>query len=599
MRKTTLFNVNRLANVSRLARLSALAVALSAVPALADDVVFKGVLLVSRDITKPQVATKTAPAQAEKISSCLKSTTALPVVLPALADAAAVARYREQLKAEGVVAVESSLLALDRKAIASDVAPLLGQAIDNARVDQLKAIVLSALNKEGAMLADIYLPPQRSDDGYVVIVVSPAKVGKIVTNGQKYFDGQQIACEIRTQPGSQVNLKQLTEDLVWLNRTPWRVTDVSYAPGENVGEADITLTTTDRKPFRPYVSMDNTGTRLTGMGRYKVGVSWGNPFGLFDHRLDYSYTRSNVDGAVDIHALSYSMPVWDRTNLSFNFSRAEAKSQFNQDFSAKGTNTYASVGFNRVLPKMSVFPNLVHEGTLGFDYKHAETNLLFGQQTLNDYSSSPEVMQFYADYSAGVSDNAKKVNSYTHLGISPGLGFGNNTDKEFSAMRAGSKNTYWYVKETLDGNIKLPKNWGLRGVANMQYTPDVLPYSERLVLTGVNAVRGYHEDTLYADSGLALNLELQAPNIDLKLAGKDAQLQFFAFKDWGKGYSKSVDLNSDLKSNSKENVVSSLGIGARFSLSPFVQFNSAIAWADRENGRNEDYLAHLALVVGY
>ena len=584
---------------SQFARLSALVLALSSASVLADEVMFKGVLVVSRDITKPQASPSAKSAQAEKISACKKSTTALPVALPALPDAAAVANYREQLKAEGVVALEPSLGSLSRGAIAADVQPLLGQAINSKSIDALKAAVLAALNKEGAMLADIYLPQQRSEDGYVVVVVSPAKVGKIITSGQQYFDGQQIACEIRNQPGAQVNLKQLTEDLIWLNRTPWRVTDVSYGPGENVGEADITLTTTDRRSFRPYVSMDNTGTRLTGMGRYKVGMSWGNPFGLFDHRLDYSYTRSNLDGAVDIHALSYSMPVFDRTNLTMSFSRAEAKSQFNQDFSAKGTNTYASVALNRVLPKVSAFPSLVHEGTLGFDYKHVETNLLFGQQTLDAYSRSPEVMQFYADYSAGVSDNAKKVNAYTHLGISPGLGFGNNSDKEFGAMRAGSKNTYWFVKETLDGNIKLPKNWGLRGVANVQYTPDVLPYSERVALTGANAVRGYHEDTLYADSGVMLNLELQAPPMNFKVASKDAQLQLFAFKDWGKGYSKSVDLNNDLKSNSKENVVSSVGVGARFSLSPFVQFNSSIAWADRENGRNDDYMAHMALVIGY
>jgi len=585
--------------LSRLARLSALVLALSSVSALADDVMFKGVLVVSRDITKPQISPMAKSAQTENISACKQSTTALRVALPALPDAAAVANYREQLKAEGAVALEPSLASLNRKAMLADVQPLIGQAIDSKSIDALKAVVLAALNKEGAMLADIYLPSQRSDDGYVVVVVSPAKVGKIVTNGQQYFDGQKIACEIRNQPGAQINLKQLTEDLVWLNRTPWRVTDVSYGPGENVGEADITLTTTDRRPFRPYISMDNTGTRLTGMGRYKVGMSWGNPFGLFDHRLDYSYTRSSYDNAVEIHALGYSMPVFDRTNLTMSFSRAEANTQFNQDFSAKGTNTYASLALNRVLPKVSAFPNLVHEGTLGFDYKHVETNLLFGQQTLDTYSRSPEVMQFYADYSAGVSDNTKKINSYTHLGMSPGFGFGNNTDEEFSAMRAGSKNTYWYVKQTLDGNIKLPKNWGLRGVANLQYTPDVLPYSERMALTGANAVRGYYEDTLFADSAVMLNLELQAPSINLKLANKDAQLQLFAFKDWGKGYSKSVDLNNDLKSNSKENVVSSVGVGARFSLSPFVQFNSSIAWADRENGRDKDTMAHLALVVGY
>ena len=155
------------------------------------------------------------------------------------------------------------------------------------------------------------------------------------------------------------------------------------------------------------------------------------------------------------------------------------------------------------------------------------------------------------------------------------------------------------MKETLDGNIKLPKNWGLRGVARMQYAHDLLPYSERMGLTGATGVRGYHEETLYADSGVVLNLELQAPVINFKLASQETQLQVFAFKDWGKGYSKSVDVNNDLKTNSKENVVSSIGLGARFTLSQYVQFNSAIAWADRENGRDDNYMAHLALVIGY
>ena len=119
------------------------------------------------------------------------------------------------------------------------------------------------------------------------------------------------------------------------------------------------------------------------------------------------------------------------------------------------------------------------------------------------------------------------------------------------------------------------------------------------IITGANAVRGYYEETLYADSGLALNLELQAPTMNMKLAGKDAQLQVFAFKDWGKGYSKSVDLNNDLQTNQKHNVVSSLGLGARFTLSPFVQLNTTLAWADRENGRDGSYMAHAGLVVGY
>lgn len=576
--------------------------AMLSLPALAEDAVLKGLLITSRDITKPQLMPKLAVMDEqevdEKILACEKSTTVTPSDLPALSDDVEVANYREQLKAEGAVAIEPSLANLSRLSISNDLKPLLGQPINAEQISQLKNIVLSALNKEGAMLADIYVPPQRTADGYVVLVVAPAKVGKIVTNGQKYFDAARLACEVRTQPGAQVNLKTLGEDLVWLNRTPWRVTDVSYGPGENVGEADITLTTTDRRPFRPYVSFDNSGTRLTGMGRNKLGVSWGNPFGLFDHRLDYSYTTSSQKGAIEAHNLAYSMPI-GRNTVSFAVSLTDIDVDFNQDFSSKGTNTSAALLVNRVLPKISRWPTFVHEGTLGLEYKRIENNLLFGQTRLREYSHAPEIIQVVADYSAGMTDFLGKTNAYTHLGISPGFGWGNNTNAEIGVMRPGAQSHYWYLKQTVDRSFKLPKDWGLRGLVNAQYTNHVLPYSERMQVTGTNAVRGYFEDTLFADSAVVMNLELQAPTINMKWSNKEAQLQIFAFKDWGKGYSKSLDINNDLQTLDKQNIVSSAGLGARFSFSPFVQLNTTLAWADRDNGRDGSYMAHAGLVVGY
>ena len=574
----------------------ALALALSSASALAQDATLSGLLLVSRDITKPQAAL-TVPAQKESV--CQNASASQPVELTPLPDEAAVASYREKLMAEGSLAIEPSLATLDKKAIQNGITPMLGEALDNERIDKIRALVLAALNKEGAMLADIYFPPQRTADGYVVVVVSPAKVGKIVATGQQYFDADHIACELRSQPSTQVNLKHLSEDLLWLNRTPWRVTDMSYAPGENPGEADITLATTDRKPFRPYVSLDNTGTRTTGLGRYKVGVSYGNPFGFFDHRVDYSYTRSNFDGALDSHGLSYSMPVFGRNTLTMSAGYTSVDVLVDSGrYRAKSSSKSLSASLNRALPALRNVPNFVHEGTLGVDYKQSGSNVLFGGAEV--YASKPEILNLYVDYSAGLSDTLGKTNSYTHLVISPGFGFGNNTTAEFDTVRTGAKNHYWYVKETIDRSFKLPRNWGLRGVLNAQYAPEILLYSERMALTGANAVRGYYEDSLYADSGLMLNLELQAPAKTFKIGDKQAQLQGFAFYDVGRGFNHTADVNNDLSSKQKNNTVSSLGFGARFSLSPYVQLNGTLGWAQQGlNNRSDDVMGNVSLVLGY
>lgn len=562
----------------------------------AADTSFKGLLVTSRDINKPQPAFTNQVTQ----ESCHQSVKRKPLSLPALADAAEIKAYREQLKAEGFVAIEPSLAGLNRKALEKGLADLQGKALDKSVIDRAREEVLKALNAEGTMLADIYLPPQQTEDGYLVLVVAPAKLGKIVTTGQKYFDGDKLACEIRLQPGEQVSLQTVTEDLQWLNRTPWRVVDTSYSPGENPGEADLILSTTDRRPFRPYVSFDNNGTRSTGLGRNKVGVSWGNAFGLFDHRLDYSYTESNYGSYLNSHALSYTLPVFNRTNLSFNLSKTKIDVPIDV-FRSKGNNTSASVSLNRVLPSIAKFPALIHEGTLGFEYKRIESNLLFGDVDLSELRNSPDIMQFYVDYSAGLSDSYGKTNSYTHLVLSPGFDTKHNTNEYFDKMRKGATNDYWYIKQTLDRTFNLPKNWRVRGLLNAQYSTERLLWSERMALSGVNAVRGYYEDSYFADRGVVMNLELTAPNININLAGKETQLQMYLFRDWGKGYNIDDQAIRDLNGHeSKTHIVSSYGFGARYSFSPYVQLNGVLGFADRGmRERGDGYLGNISLVLGF
>ena len=581
-------------------KILAVAIGLSVLPASAAEQNFQGLLVVSRDINKPQPAVSN---EVRNDQSCRQSIKQPLVNLPALADEAAIQAYREQLKTQGWLVLEPSLMRLNRKTIVRDLEPLKGKPIDQKTMEAARASVLNALNDEGSLLADIFVPPQRTDDGYLVLVVAPAKLGKVVTTGQKYFDGERLACEIRLQDGEQINLQTVTQDLQWLNRTPWRVVDTSYAPGENPGEADLILSTTDRKPLRPYISVDNYGTRLTGMGRNKVGISWGNAFGLFDHRLDYSYTESNYGKFLNSHALSYTMPVFKRTNLGFNVSRSEIDVPVeNGIFRSQGRNTTAAVSLNRVLPTMAKLPNLLHEGTVGFEYKRIENNVLFGGLNLDELNNSPDIMQFYVDYSAGLSDAYGKTNSYTHLVLSPGFDTKHNTNYYFNKMREGASNDYWYVKQTLDRTFNLPKNWKLRGLMNAQYASEKLMWSERLGLGGVSGVRGYYEDSYFADRGVVINLELSAPPVTMNLAGKDAQLQMYVFRDWGKGFNIDDQLVRDLnpRTADRNHVISSYGFGARFSLSPYVQFNGSLGFADRGlHERGDGYLGNVALVLGF
>jgi hypothetical protein len=74
--------------------------------AIAADVTFKGLLVTSRDINKPQPAYSNA-LKDEK--TCHQSIKRSVVSLPALADEEAIKAYREQLKSGGFVVIEPSL----------------------------------------------------------------------------------------------------------------------------------------------------------------------------------------------------------------------------------------------------------------------------------------------------------------------------------------------------------------------------------------------------------------------------------------------------------------------------------------------------------
>jgi hemolysin activation/secretion protein len=564
----------------------------------ADTPSFNGLIIAQRDITRPQKAV--TPASSLDNPACDNEPIhdSLDQPLPALSDDSAIQAYRSQLKAEGIISLEPTLANLNSEQLKTSIQSLIGQPIDQNTINAVRTKLLDAVNAENTMLADIYFPPQKSQDGYIVAVVAPARVGKINTINQKFYDGDRLACEIRNRPGTRVNLQSITEDMQWLNRTPWRISDSSFSPGENPGEADITLSTQDRMPFRPYFSMDNSGTRYTGLDRFRYGFSWGNAFGQFDHRLDYSYTMSDISNAISGHNFSYSLPVYARTSLSFAFSTSNTQAVIsNGDFLSTGQNTIATLSVNHILPASSWLPGLLQEISGGLEYKHIGNNLTYGETLLSN--TAPEIGQLFADYSMGLSDSLGKTNAYTHFVVSPGFGFGNNTDQQFQATRAGASNSYWYWRQTVDRIINLPEEWSLRGLMTFQYTTDQLLYSERMGLTGMYAVRGYYSNSLFGDRGLMFNVELNTPTYKPSILGKTGQLQGYIFTDWGRAFNETAEYVSDLGYTSRQHEVASTGFGGRFVVSPYLQFNGSLGFALQGMQQHpEPFLGNFSVVVG-
>ena len=337
----------------------------------------------------------------------------------------------------------------------------IGQPIDTALTAAVVQEIVAALEHDGRYLADVYLPEQRVTDGILVVVVSPALLGQVIAKGQKFNDARDLACRVRLLAGEPVDLQVLADDLGQLNSSSsWRTTAMpEFQPGVVPGTTELVLNTTDQRPLRLFFGSDNTGTRSTGEGRYRVGVNVGNVFCLFNHQFDYTLTTASEYRRLSDHAFAYQMPLEGRQRLTarLEFTRTDVSLE-HDTFRSRGDNQIASLEWTipqLVVPKpLDWGSDMASEVSQGVEYKRIGSSLAFGQVPLSDVA--PKVMQGYVAWRGAWQDALGPDQVYTRLTYSPGRFDHGNDDATFNAARPGAEANYWRLNVSVDKQIDLP-----------------------------------------------------------------------------------------------------------------------------------------------
>lgn len=524
----------------------------------------------ARDVCRP------LPAQATDASQ------ATPVPL----DAAALRLRLAQVPASAadIEHIASGLPAmLPGEAISERLASYVGRPIDAALTAAIVSDVVAAIQKDARYLADVYFPAQNSSDAILTLVVRPAVLGKVTAKGQQFHEARDIECRVRAAAGQPVDLKVLAGDLAQLNsQSSWRYTDApEFTPGAQPGTTDLTLNTRDEKPLRYFFGADNTGTRSTGLGRYRAGVNIGNFLGNFDHQLDYTLVSASGYNRYADHGLVYQMPLEDRQRLTarLNVSQSDVTLQ-NGLFRAQGDNQIASLEWTRPqlepIEALNWGNNMASTTSLGVEYKRIGNSLAFNQVVLS--SRVPEVLQVFGSWRAawqgslaslGSGDQPAQTSSqlYTRLTLSPGGLLGSSNNETFDAVRPGAKATYWRANAAYNGQLQLPSQWSLGLNVNAQAANKPLISSERTTLSGWGGVRGYYSDTLSADAGITGALELLSPRMPLDIAGQTGTWHALAFVDAGRSWNATPEFNADLNRTGRTFSLASHGVGLRYETS--------------------------------
>jgi len=442
----------------------------------------------------------------------------------------------------------------------------LGQPFTEELVQQLSQETMSWYFKRNRPVVFIQPLVANFSTGTLEILVIEAVLGEKSGEGARWFSNQQLASQIRIQPGQHIDRRKLVNDLTWINENPFLRSDAIFAPGTVPGTTNIILETQDRFPLRVYAGIENTGSEQTGAWRWLAGANWGNAFYL-GHQFNYQFSAAFEDiSSQPVHAFSYIVPLPWRHKLAVYYTLAFSNIDIAgdlgvDDFSFEGYSSQLSPRYT--IPIGNLAGSVLQEVVLGMDWKLSDLGFLQGDIEIP--TNETAVWQFMAGYNIGVTDSFGRTTFGFEVFWSPG-GIGpRNTDEEFQLVDPRLTANYLYSLLRLGRTTRLPWDFSLITQASGQVASGALLSSEQLAIGGYGTVRGYQERVLFGDQGVVINAELRTPPISpMGLFGIERisdELQFLAFWDFGL-----VSSRDPLPGEEDVYYITSVGVGVRYAI---------------------------------
>lgn len=425
----------------------------------------------------------------------------------------------------------------------------------------------------------VYIQPLKVDyvNGVVEFLVLESRLSHFSAQGARWFDNDELLSAVRLEPGQPLRRDLLLNDLAWLNRNPFRHSEVVLSPGVDAGTTDLEVQTRDRFPLRGFVNVDNTGSEQTGEWRWTAGLNWGKAFGL-DHQLNYQYSAPFQDlRKQQVHAGSYIVPLPWRHQValygSLAYTDLDLQINSTQRVNFDGEQTQLSLRYQ--IPLGNLYGQFTHEIQFGIDWKTTDTGYLFGGQQIPANKTS--VWQGMVGYNATLRDSLGATSASVELYGSPG-GIGSSNSR--SAYRQVNPNLhpdYLYGMLRLNRITRLPGDFSLVGQFSAQLSSGTLPGSEQLSIGGFGSVRGYSERVLFGDQGIVVNLELRSPGFSLgsRLFSDSFQdqMQLLAFLDYGW-----IDVRSGSGMPGMNEDLASVGVGVRYSIDTHLNLRADVGF---------------------
>ncbi|SNZ20466.1 ShlB/FhaC/HecB family hemolysin secretion/activation protein [Cohaesibacter gelatinilyticus] len=402
----------------------------------------------------------------------------------------------------------------------------------------------------GYITTRAYLPEQDISDGSLEIVIIPGQIEGFVYAGGKQAD-RRIKAAFPTKRGKLLNLRDLEQGLENINAPRSAKGKFQLIPGEKPGGSFVEVNVEDGRRFHAGLDVKNTGFETTGIAKTTANLGVDNLLGLND-QLSFALTTTPFDDRAEKYAdsvsLSLSVPFG---NWSWSGESGASRYYFilpgiNQSYPVRGRSHYLTLSAERLLMRNQTSKIFAYGGLK-----------LTRTQTFIDGHEIESQRRSLTIGSAGLRGEHAIRAGKLHWDI--GAKFGLDA---FSA--------YVFDKSIVDPEFRLIKarvsyqqplagtNLRYKGTLVGQYSESILPGTEQFSIGSWSSVRGFHEDTMYGDSGIYLQNSLEwtamkRPDFELTFsAGLDAgYVEPSKLRSWSQDYLVGASLGAKMKFHEK------------------------------------------------
>ncbi len=451
-------------------------------------------------------------------------------------------------------------------------APFVGKDKDFADVQRALEAIERLYTVKGYTAVQVILPEQELDRGEVQFAVQEARIGKVVLEGNKFFDTANIRNSLPAlKEGAAPNTHLVAENLRLANESSAKQTTVLLRSSQEEGQVDAAIRVADENPIKYSLTFDNSGTRQSGIFRIGAGFQHANLFNR-DHVLSVQYVTAPHDDqeaqtikpypskSVFVLGGAYHVPLYglgDSIDISVGQSNVNSGVVQNL-FNISGSGTIFGIRYNRSLPRWG---DVDHKLVMGWDWRayHSYVTVIGGPASLvPDVTVQPLSLTYSGVHRSSSSDTNFYVGVYQNLPAGRDAG-----QQAFNASRTEANAGYFLQRYGVSHNRSFSNDMQLRASFSGQFTRDRLISGEHWGLGGADSVRGFLEREITSDWGFRGSAEIYSPDIASKFTSSNARARLLAFYDWGRTQRNRPNL---IIGEGRGQHVSSIGFGARISL---------------------------------